>query len=211
MTVVHNNVFSPEDGTHAIYINGPIRAAHNYTTEFELIRNAKEDEEINVYFSTPGGYLSTAAHFISLFDSCKANLVGHLVGPVCSAGTLLAMKMDDLAVYDSCYFMIHNYSGGGYGKGDDLVQEVLEGDVWVKTIMRNCYEHFLTPKEIEKKIFKNQDIYLHPDQIMERWERVLQHRDLQAQEAIEFMENKAIEDLVNQHRDKIEKFLLPKA
>lgn len=207
-TINNDTVFHSEEGNHCIYIHGPIRAPHHYTKEFELLRNAKEDEIINIYFCTPGGYLSTAAHFISLFDSCKANLVGHLVGPVASAGTVMALRMDDLAIYDFCYMMMHNYSGGGWGKGDDLVLSVLNDDAWVKTIMRDCYKNFLTEDEIEKEIFKNQDIYLHPDQIMERWERVLQYRELQAQEATDFLEDKAIKELVEQHRDKIQKFLL---
>jgi len=206
-TVHHETVFAPEAGEKAIYINSAIKAPQFYTQEFELLRNATEDETINVYLRTLGGYLSTTAHFISLFDSCRANLLGHLVGPIASAGTIMAMKMDDLFVYDSCYMMMHNYSGGGWGKGDDLVLSVLHDDAWVKGIMRSCYKDFLTEDEIEKELFRNQDIYLFPDQIISRWERVLEARTKEAENHQSLMEEEQLKVILEQHGEKLKKLI----
>jgi uncharacterized membrane-anchored protein YjiN (DUF445 family) len=71
--------------------------------------------------------------------------------------------------------MIHNYSSGAYGKGDDLILSVTEQDKWVKNLFNEAYEDFLSPEEIAE-VFRNQDIYLFPEQILERWEKVLKMR-----------------------------------
>lgn len=168
-----------------IQVLGPIQDAEHYLEELETIRNANECDVINLQLNTPGGDLYTGAQFRSVLKACNAPTVAHLESGCHSAGTILALSCDDLVVHDDAFMLVHNYSGGAYGKGDDLVKYVAETDKWIKQLMRTTYKYFLTDEEIENVIFRNFDIYLNATDIRKRWEDVQAGRELEEEEALE--------------------------
>lgn len=170
---------------HRVYLTKPISAPSHYTELFELLASATEQETIHFYINTPGGRVDTTSQLCTLLENCEAELVGHLVGQAASAGSVIPMFMDALSVSPYSYMMIHNYSGGAYGKGDDIILSAENTKRWVETLYRSCYENFLTTDELENIVLKNQDIYLGPEQIEERWENVIKKRE----EAIEAFAN----------------------
>lgn len=166
---------------HHVYITKPIGAPHNYLELYELLRDATEHDNIHFYFNTPGGRVDTVCQIAELMERCSATLHGHLMGQVASGGSVLAMYVDNLSASPYSYLMIHNFSGGAYGKGDDLVMSAQNSADWVYNLYRECYHIFLSDDEIENKVLKNQDIYLKPAEILERWELVLAYREEQEQ------------------------------
>lgn len=177
-----------EGDTHHVYITKGIGAPHTYLDLFELLRSAGDHEVINFYFNTPGGRVDTVCQLADAMENCLGTLNGHLVGQVASGGTVLAMYVDNMYVANNSYFMIHNFSGGAYGKGSDLVMSAQNSQDWVYALYRECYKDFLSNEEIENEILKNQDIYLNPVQILDRWERVISSRDAQVSEQVKAYE-----------------------
>ena len=86
--------------------------------------------------------------------------------------------------------LIHNYSGGAYGKGGELVDNVIANDKWVKNLMVDVYKGFLTEEELET-VLLNQDLWLETDSINERLQNVVVLR----QEAIQEHEDAMREEV----------------
>lgn len=170
---------------HQISVCGGIEEPEQFIQEFNVIRNAGENDVVSLFLNTPGGCLYTGTQFRSVLQRCQAETTAYLESGCHSAGTIIALSCDNLEVSDDAFMLIHNYSSGAWGKGTDLVKGVLEQDKWIKSIMREVYKDFLTEKEIEKKLFKSEDIYLQAAEIRERWERVLEARKLKAEEETE--------------------------
>lgn len=185
LLVTSNQFVFSSGNEHRVYLTKPITAPSHYTELFELLASATEQETIHFYINTPGGRVDTTSQLCTLLENCEAELIGHLMGVAASAGSVIPMFMDALSVSPYAYMMIHNYSGGTYGKGDDILMSAENTKRWVETLYRSCYENFLTTDELENIVLKNQDIYLGPEQIEERWENVLKKRE----EAIEAFAN----------------------
>jgi len=161
-----------------IYISGAIGDPGEYIEEIQTLKEAEQGDEVNLFINTEGGSVHTAVQIITAITNCKANVVGHIEGICHSAGTYLFLSCDEWVVNPHCMMMIHNYSGGSYGKGEELVDGVLGTHLWITEMMHNIYETFLTPKEI-KQVIKGKDIYLTSSQILERLPRLLEARELE--------------------------------
>jgi ATP-dependent protease ClpP protease subunit len=199
-----SNEFVFSSGTeHRVYLTKAIGAPSNYTDLFELLISASEHDTIHFFINTPGGRVDTTTQLCTLLENCQAELVGHLVGQAASAGSVIPMFMDSLSVSPYAYMMIHNYSGGAYGKGDDSVLQAENTRSWVQALYRSAYDGFLTTDELENIIFKNQDIYLGPEQIEERWELVLKAREEAMEEFTSEMTKAQLEEVKNMVRDEI--------
>lgn len=170
-----NYIFSDESGIHRVYLTKAIGAPSQYTELFDLLVSAQPGEQIHFFINSPGGRVDTTCQLTSLMESCLAETYAHILGQAASAASVIPMYVDNLSVSPTSFMMIHNYSSGAYGKGDDLILSVTEQDKWVKNLFNEAYEDFLSPEEIAE-VFRNQDIYLFPEQILERWEKVLKMR-----------------------------------
>lgn len=160
-----------------IYISGQIGHPEEYIEEIQALKEAEQGDEVNLFINTEGGSVHTAVQLVTAITNCKANVVGHIEGICHSAGTYLFLSCDEWQVNPHCMMMIHNYSGGSYGKGEELVDGVLGTHLWITNMMEDIYDTFLTPKEI-KRVIKGKDIYLTSAQILERLPRLLEAREL---------------------------------
>lgn len=186
-------IFQEDDHTYNVYISKPITAPSKYIQLFELLRSADETETINFFLNTPGGRLDTTAQLLHAMAETKAETVAHLVSGVASAGTMIALACDNMAVYPYGYMMIHNASGGaGYDKINLMAQGAIHAAEWCADIANNVYKHFLTDEEIER-LKKNEDYYFTSEEILERWERVLVARE-EMMESVQTEQNAAQQD-----------------
>jgi hypothetical protein len=63
--------------------------------------------------------------------------------------------------------MIHNYSGGTFGKGGEMMDQLTFESKWSENLFRDAYTDFLSAQEI-KDVLKGQDLWLSADQVVER-------------------------------------------
>ena len=176
-----------------IELNGEIDHAENYTEELNVIRCAQPNDTVHIYFNSPGGYVSTAAQLKAALVSCQAETVAHLEGICHSAATIIALTCDEMVVHDHALMLIHTYTGGGWGKSEDLLLAVQANDNWIKAIMRDSYDQFLSREEVNQ-LFSNQDFWFGADEIRERWKSVLEIRELELEEEEQALRDKIKEE-----------------
>lgn len=173
--------YNEDDLSFNVYLTDVISGPEDYTNVFDTLINAREDETIRFILATPGGRLDTVNKIRGLAELTKARTVA-VVGDVASAGTILALSFDDIVVMPNIEFMIHNYSGGTGGKGHEIYTHVAFLQKEMPRVFKDFYSVFLSDEEIDL-VISGQDLYLNAEEVEQRWEKVLQHRDKEMQKA----------------------------
>lgn len=180
-----NDQYIFQDGNrYSVYICKPIVAPSRYIELFNLLQTATKDDHIDFFLATPGGRLDTTAQLLAMMADTEAETTCHVMSSVMSAGTMIALAADHLTVAPFGYMMIHNASGGtGYDKVNLTAQYAVHSEKWCKNIFKEIYAVFLSEEEIEQ-LLGNRDFYIDHDEILERWERVLEARVAMEQEIL---------------------------
>ena len=150
-----------------IYIVGEIGRADNYTGCIEAIRHAGENDIIKININSYGGDLFTTIQFMRAIAETRAIVVASAEGACMSAATMLFLSADRFEISEHCLFMFHNYSGGTFGKGGEMYDQLVNERKWSEKIIRKVYENFLTEGEI-RSILENKDIWMDGEEVLER-------------------------------------------
>jgi ATP-dependent protease ClpP protease subunit len=149
------------------YILGEIEDAEEYAEWFDQIRNCGPSDIIRLHFNSIGGDLFTAIQFLRVLTECPGLTVGSIEGACMSAATLIFLACDSFEVSAHSSFMIHNFSGGAFGKGGEMHSQITFESKWAETLYRDAYADFLSPKEISM-VLKGQDLWMSAEQVIER-------------------------------------------
>lgn len=152
---------------HQFYISEEIGSAENYVQMIHCIRNASENDTVVLYLNTPGGSLYTGVQIINAIKTSPAKVVAAIDGLVASLGTLIFLAADEYMVHDNCMFMIHNYSGFTFGKGNEQAAQLAATMNWFNKLAADLYIPFLTEQELVN-VVNGQDIWLDSDSVKER-------------------------------------------
>ena len=177
---------------YTIYILKGVEAPEHFAEVISVIDNAMDGDTIIIKLNTPGGSFDSAMMLRDAIKSSRATVLAECVGSVASAGTFIALACAGLYIAPFCEFMIHNYSGGVYGKGNELEAQANFAIPHLKSVCYEVYDMFLTKKEI-KKVIKGHDMYMTKAEVEERWERVIEKRtaeitEIRKQELAEHIE-----------------------
>ena len=175
-----NKIYSRQSSnvTTFIYLSGQITGPEDYIEEIQSLREATAGDKIEIYINTEGGNVHTAIQWVNAIRNCEGTITG-VIDAIChSAGTYIFLACDQWRVNKNCLMMIHNYSSGAYGKGEELVHGVISNDKWVKAMMSDIYDSFLTADELEK-VIEGKDLYLTSEEILERLPQVMDARKLE--------------------------------
>ena len=154
--------------TFDIYLQDEIISPAAYNESCYVLANAKKKDIVNLHINTPGGYLDTAFRLVEAIDNCKAKTVAVLTGTVASAGTIIALRCDEVNTPRHLQFMIHNYSGGAIGKGHEILEHVTFSTAELKDAFKSIYGGFLTKKEV-KRVIAGSDIWMGAKEVEKRW------------------------------------------
>ena len=155
-----------------VYLNTGIDEPSYYSEICYILSTLTEDETVYFHINTPGGVLDSAFQLVDAIKGCRATTIARLTGTVASAGTIIALSCDKLIVAEHTSFMIHNYSAGAYGKGNELKARQEHIDKSTNDAFKEFYSGFLADKEI-KEIINGKDIWLTADEVRMRWQRKL--------------------------------------
>ena len=156
--------------TTTVYLTDVIEAPSLYNELCYKLDNASPAEEFFIYINTPGGILDAAIMLVSSIKNTAANTTARLSGTVASAGTIIALACKNVEVADHTAFMIHNYSGGLFGKGHELKAHQEFVDANLNKSFSSFYEGFLTPAEI-KRVIDGKDYWMNKDEVLSRLDR----------------------------------------
>lgn len=157
----------PLASMHEFYLSGNIDSADEYIEWFDAIRHAGENDVIRLYINSYGGDLFTAIQFMRALNETPATVAVSVEGACMSAATMVFLCGDVFEVSAHSMFMFHNYSGGTFGKGGEMLDQLQHERVWSEKLLREIYSDFLTDKEIEAML-NNKDIWMDGDEVVKR-------------------------------------------
>lgn len=152
---------------HSFYLSGEITEPENYIDWFEKIRTAGSNDVIRIHINSRGGDLMTAIQFMQVMAETEAHIIASVEGACMSAATLIFLCADSYEVHEHSMFMFHNYSGGSFGKGGEMYDELSYMKKWSDNFFGKTYKDFLTKEEIDT-MFLGKDIYMTGVEVAER-------------------------------------------
>lgn len=152
---------------HEYYLVGTIEDPSEYTEWFNQIRHCNQTDNIKIYINSCGGDLMTAIQFMEVMRECGGTIVAAVEGACMSAATILFLSADIQEISDNSMFMFHNYSGGTFGKGGEMMDQIKHERAWSEKLLRSVYTGFLTDAEISS-ILNNKDIWMSADEVRSR-------------------------------------------
>lgn len=155
------------------YLTGNIEAPENYVDWFDTIRHATENDIIKIYINSYGGDLYTAIQFIRVMGDSAGTIICSVEGACMSAATLIFLCGHSYEVTPHSVFMFHNYSGGTFGKGGEMIDQLLHERKWSERLFNSVYKNFLTDEEV-KAMLDNKDIWLDGDEVVKRIENMVE-------------------------------------
>ena len=152
---------------HEFYLSGEIESSENYISWFDTIRHAGENDVVKIYVNSPGGDIFTAIQFMRALQETSASVVVSVEGLCASAATMIMLCADSYEVSEHTMFMFHNYSGGTFGKGGEMLDQLKHERAWSEKLLRDGYKYFLTDAEITS-ILDNKDIWMDSAEVIKR-------------------------------------------
>jgi ATP-dependent Clp protease protease subunit len=155
---------------HSFYLSGTITSADDYIDWFDIIRSCGESDVVKIHINSYGGDLFTAIQMMRVLGECGGTVVVSVEGACMSAATMVFLTADVFEVSPHSMFMFHNYSGGTFGKGGEMLDQLQHERAWSEKLLRDIYSEFLTPAEIESML-NNKDIWMDGDEVVKRLEK----------------------------------------
>ena len=149
------------------YISGPIEGPEEYTDMFDKIRHANEMDVVKLYINSPGGSLSTAIQFLRVASESAAEIITSAEGECMSAATILFLSGTSFEVTPHSMFMFHNYSGGAFGKGGEMIDQLQYERKWSERLLKDVYNKFLSEEEIQSML-NNKDLWMDGEEVIKR-------------------------------------------
>lgn len=150
------------------YISNKINEPFEYDELCHNLREADSIYKVNLYLNTPGGVIDSAFTIANAIKDSQAEVTAILNGTVASAGTIIALSCDDIIVKDHLSFMVHNYSGGIQGKGNEMKARQNFNDAHLNEAFKHFYTGFLTEDEIQR-VIDGIDLWMGSEEVKERW------------------------------------------
>jgi ATP-dependent protease ClpP protease subunit len=174
---------------HEFYLSGEIESSEEYIQWFDTIRHSGETDVVKIYLNSPGGDVFTAIQFMRVLQETDANVVMSVEGICASAATMIMLCGDNFEISDHSMFMFHNYSGGTFGKGGEMLDQLQHERKWSERLLREVYKDFLTEDEI-MSVLNNKDIWMDGQEVSERLKSRQSKIEAEKEEKEEFAEMK---------------------
>lgn len=156
----------PSSFMHSFYLY-EIGEAVDYTDWLDTIRNCTENDIVKIHINSPGGNLLTTIQIIRALQETLATVICSVEGQCMSAATLIFLQSDVVEVSDHSMFMFHNYSGGTFGKGGEMMDQLKYEAAWSSKLFGDIYDDFLTEEELESML-NNKDLWMTGEEVTDR-------------------------------------------
>lgn len=157
---------------HHFYISLNIDEPDKYIDMIHKIKHAGPGEEVYIYLNNGGGRLDTAVQIINAMKMSQAKIITVIEAEAHSASTMIFLCGDEFIVHDNCSMMFHNFSGGMYGKGNEMKLQMDATIKWFNKLAKDIYYPFLSQTEIDNLI-DGKDIWMDSDEIRKRLKKMV--------------------------------------
>lgn len=178
---MNSRFFSKSYGSvHTFYLSGGITAPENYIDVIDAIRNASNNDVIQIVINSGGGDLMTGLQLREAMIKSQAHIQCIVEGQCASAATMIFLAGHELIASEFSLFMFHNYSGGTFGKGGEMHEQISFERRWSIQLMQNIYKEFLTKSEINAML-DGKDFWMTGNEVMDRIQQVHEKKAKKAQ------------------------------
>jgi ATP-dependent protease ClpP protease subunit len=157
----------PYGAIHTFYLSGTITAPEGYVDVIESIRNAGPNDVIQIIINSGGGDLMTGLQLREAMLKSQAHIQCVVEGQCASAATMIFLAGHELVANEFSVFMFHNYSGGTFGKGGEMHEQISFERRWSIQLMTSIYKDFLTKAEITAML-DGKDFWMTGNEVMDR-------------------------------------------
>lgn len=165
---------------HEFYLSGEITEPEDYIEWFDIIRHCNPDDTVKIYVNSGGGNLFSAIQFLRVLSDTEALVIVSVEGLCASAATLVFLAADIFEVTSHSMFLFHTYSGGTFGKGSEMFNQISHERKWSEKLFSEVYEDFLTKEEVAAML-ENRDIWMSTEEVTKRMNARIKIREELAQ------------------------------
>lgn len=133
-----------------VFLDGEIEDPSQYRGLIALLFSSQENDTINLFINSPGGYADTALAIVEGLKSTNAHVRAILIGACHSAASIISMYCHEVVVLDNAYSMIHTASFGAAGNTSSVKAHTEFTIRQVEKLLNQTYEGFLTKEELSK-------------------------------------------------------------
>lgn len=139
-----------------------------YRSYFEVFEKAKAEDEIIIYFDSPGGYVSTLNMFLNAIKDCKCKNITARVNYAASAAAIMTLACPNIILNHCSTLMLHTASMYGLdGKTQELESTL---DHYIENYRRMFIPYLkriMSDQEIEE-MFNGKDFRFNELEVIKR-------------------------------------------
>ena len=152
---------------YTVILSEEITSSVEYYDLYNLFYSASPLDTVTVYLNNFGGKVHTGVHLVNAIASSRAKVTMVVTAPVYSMGAILAVAGDEMILHPHTFLMFHDYSGGEFGKGNEIHLSVTNYRRYFRELLNDVCGWFLTKEEV-KSILTGQDLYVSYDDARRR-------------------------------------------
>lgn len=160
-----------------------------------IIENARENDEIVLYFSSNGGSITTMLLFLNAINISSCKNITARINLACSAAAFLALCCNNIYFDVGGMMMFHNYSTFQAGKENEISSRMTTVTKNIRNIITNACLKIMSAKEIEE-MYNGKDFWFTADEATKRLRKYTQLRKKKHIEEQKAKEDKAAEKVV---------------
>ena len=161
---------------HHFYITGEVGPAYYYTEMIHVIRSANKGDVVYLHLNTTGGQLDTGIQIINAMRESQAHVIASIEAQAFSLGSMIFLAADDYIVHENSMMMIHNFSSGMAGKGNEQRLRLEAITTMFDEFVRPIYVPFISDAEYED-VIEGKDMWLHASDIKDRLDEMVAIRN----------------------------------
>ena len=109
---------------------------------------------IKLHINSGGGSLLDGFAAVDYIKACKAPVHSIIDGSAASAATLMSVVAQKRSIHKHSFMLIHQLSGGMWGKYEDLVDDFKNSSLFMDTINQIYTQHTKIPLKTLKEMLK---------------------------------------------------------
>lgn len=176
---------------HHFYIVDKLEDVDPYLDLINILKTAEPHDSIFIYINSPGGDLNTTIQIMSAIKQSDATVHTCIEGLCASAATLIFLSGHKFIVNPNSTFMIHNYSNGIFGKGNEMALQVKYQEEYFKQLAKDIYGSFLTESEL-KDMLDGKDLWFSSETVIKRLKTIEMKNNQKNEEVIDKSPKKKI-------------------
>lgn len=110
--------------------------------------------QIKLHINSGGGSLLDGFAAVDYIKACKAPVHSIIDGSAASAATLMSVVAAKRSIHKHSFMLIHQLSGGMWGKYEDLVDDFKNSSLFMDTINQIYTQHTKIPLKTLKEMLK---------------------------------------------------------